>query len=72
MTETQLLLWLISVVFGCLGAIMGYIITYSEYTRHFPDKRKVRKMAMQTAGVVFFLFAGLGAVLALILPQLMK
>jgi hypothetical protein len=28
----------------------AFLITYSEYTRHFPDKRRAVKMALESAG----------------------
>jgi F0F1-type ATP synthase assembly protein I len=47
--------------FGLLAALMAFLITFQEYTRHYADKGKVRKMAFKTAAftLAFFLIAGL-------------
>ncbi|MGZ5425559.1 MAG: hypothetical protein ACXW2O_11355 [Candidatus Aminicenantales bacterium] len=46
---------LIALIFAPLAGVMAYIITYSEYSKHLVDKRRVRKRAME-AGLVTFLF----------------
>lgn len=53
-----LVLWL---PFSLLAALMAYLITYDEYRRHFPDRRRAVLEAARTAAVtlLFFLFAGL-------------
>jgi len=51
--------------FGLLGAIMSFLITYQEYSRHFLSKREPLKMAVEIAVVTFLLFFGLCVVLGL-------
>jgi hypothetical protein len=43
-------------VFGVLAAVMAYMITFGEYTHHFPDARMPRKLALETALVTFAVF----------------
>ena len=52
-----LVLWL---PFSLLAALMAYLITYDEYRRHFPDRRRAILEAARTAAVtlLFFLLAG--------------
>jgi hypothetical protein len=53
-----LVLW---VPFSVLAAVMAYLITYEEYRRHFPDRRRAVVKSAKTAAVtlIFFLLAGL-------------
>ena len=46
-----------------LAAIMAFVITYEEYRRHFPERRRVIRAALETAVVtlVFFLLLSLGS-----------
>ena len=62
---------LLATVFGGLAAVMAYLISYGEYSHHFPDKRRARRIAFRTALVTFFFFAALGGILAIILPLLL-
>lgn len=43
----------IALIFSSLGAMMAFIITYEEYLRHFPDKKRPLKLAGRTAAVAF-------------------
>jgi F0F1-type ATP synthase assembly protein I len=48
-------------IFSPLAALMAFLITYQEYTHHYSDKGKARKMAFKTAAftLAFFLITGL-------------
>jgi purine-cytosine permease-like protein len=50
-----MLILLIGLIFSLIAAIMAYLTTYAEYERHFPDRRKARNIALESA-VVFFIF----------------
>jgi hypothetical protein len=43
-------------VFSATAALCAFVITYGEYLKHFPDKRKPLKMAAQTALAAFAFF----------------
>jgi hypothetical protein len=47
---------LIGVIFGVLAAMMAFIITFGEYTHHYPDARTPRRLAMEAALVTFVFF----------------
>jgi hypothetical protein len=58
----------IAAILSLLAAIMAFLITYEEYKRHYPDKRRVLKKALETAIFTFVFFLFLGLLLAIILP----
>jgi sterol desaturase/sphingolipid hydroxylase (fatty acid hydroxylase superfamily) len=45
----------IGIIFGTLGAVIAYLITYNEYAHRFKG-RKLRKSALQTAIVTLIFF----------------
>jgi len=57
----------LGVVFSTLAALCAFVITYGEYLKHFPDKRKPLKMAAQMALAAFaFFMIVLGLLLVII------
>jgi hypothetical protein len=57
----------IGAIFAFLAAIMAFLITYNEYSRHFKEKGRAVRAALQ-AGVsafLFFLALSLAAVILL-------
>ena len=46
----------IGAFFGVLAAILAYVILYGEYSHHFADSAKPRRMALQGAFITFFVF----------------
>jgi len=58
----------IAAIAGCFAAAMAYLISYQEYLRHFPDKRKPRMMALEAALFAFAFFFGIGVILAVVTP----
>lgn len=46
----------IGALFSVLAAIIAYVILYGEYVRHFADRSKPRKMALQGAAIAFLVF----------------
>jgi hypothetical protein len=51
----------LSAVFSILAALCAFVITYGEYLKHFPDKRKPLIMAARSAlaAFTFFMIASL-------------
>ena len=47
---------LLGSIFGALAAAAAFLITYQEYTHHFPDKARPRQMALRMALVAFLFF----------------
>ena len=64
-----LVLW---VPFSVLAAVMAYLITYEEYRRHFPDRRRAISESVQTAAVTLLFFLIVGAVLSPFLARLAR
>ena len=56
MRQTFYLLFIVGLIFGSLGAIMAYLITYKEWMHHYPTKKEPRKMALETAIFTFIFF----------------
>jgi len=52
---------LIWAIFSVLAALGTFLITYEEYRKHFPDKKRPLKMAAQTALTTFAFFITLFA-----------
>lgn len=57
------LVFVIALVFSPFAAAIAFVITYSEYAKHFVDKKKALKKALGMALVAFIFF--------LIVPPLM-
>jgi hypothetical protein len=51
------LLLTVGLIFGSLGAVCAYLITYKEWEHHYSDKKIPRRMALEAAifTLVFFL-----------------
>jgi hypothetical protein len=64
----RLILVFLAAAGGCFAGITAYLISYEEYRRHFPDKSRPRKMALEAALFAFAFFFGLGVILAVVLP----
>jgi len=47
---------IVGALFGVLAAACAFLISYGEYQRHFPDRAKPLRMALQTAFVAFLFF----------------
>jgi acyl-CoA reductase-like NAD-dependent aldehyde dehydrogenase len=52
----------IGLLFTPLAAGMAFLITYAEYTHHYPDKRRVVRLAAEAAVATFVFFAVLSFV----------
>ena len=49
---------------------MAGLITYEEYTRHFPDRRPAVQAALQAAGVTLLFFLVVSVVLGTLFDHL--
>lgn len=50
--------------FSVAAGLMAYLITYTEYAKHFDDKSKARRMALESAAFMFGLFMLITLVIA--------
>ncbi len=55
--EVFYLLLIIGLIFGSLGALMAYLITYKEWMHHYTSPKIPRRIALETAvfTLVFFI-----------------
>ncbi len=63
---------MISLIFSPLASVMAFLITYSEYLHHYPDKRKPVKLATEAALVTFFVFTVLSLLVGLLLNNIVS
>jgi H+/Cl- antiporter ClcA len=61
--------WVIGIIFGLLAALMAYLITYNEWTHHYPTKKEPRKIALETAILTFVFFFSLSLISGYFLIQ---
>jgi hypothetical protein len=62
MTITNLLL---GTIFGFLGCLTAFLITYDEYQHHL-DKKNALKASIETGVFTFFIFLGISLLVGLI------
>lgn len=60
----------IGLCFSPIAALMGFAISYAEYSRHYSDKRTPLLLSLRTALFVFVFFMLLSFALGLVLPRL--
>ncbi|TRZ89615.1 hypothetical protein D4R89_05880 [bacterium] len=59
-------------IFSALGALCAFVITYGEYLKHYPDKKRPLKMAAQTALAAFAFFAVITFLLTFLMRLFIK
>lgn len=55
--------------FGLVAGTAAFLITHDEYSRHFPDRKRVLRSAFAAGCVAFLFFLTMGL---LLYPLLMK
>ncbi len=55
--------------FGLVASLMAFLITYGEYSRHFMAKKKVLKISIETASIIFAVFLAIAFVAGFILSR---
>ncbi len=66
MTHVFSLVLVIGVIFGSLGALCAYLITYKEWEHHYPPPEIPRRMALETAVFTFIFFLALMVIVGLV------
>jgi hypothetical protein len=61
---------LIGLLFSPLAGLMAFLITYQEYSHHFPDRGAALRRALEAGIVAALFFGALSLGLALLLPYL--
>jgi hypothetical protein len=62
MPQTFSLLLIIGIIFGSLGALSAYFITYNEWMHHYSTKKEPRKMALEIAVFTFGFFMAIAII----------
>ena len=57
---------LIGLVFSPIAALMAFLITYEEYSKHFKDQARPIKMSLETATFTFIVFMGLSILIGVL------
>jgi hypothetical protein len=60
--EVFYLLLIIGLIFGTLGSLCAYLITYKEWEHHYPTPEIPRRMALETAIFTFIFFLAIMAI----------
>jgi hypothetical protein len=60
----------LGIVPGFLAGLMAFIVTYDEYSRHYRDRRRPLKLALEAAVFAFFVFLLLSAAIGFILIRM--
>lgn len=58
--------FLLTVPLGVSAAVMAWLISYDELSRHYPDRGTPAQEATRRAFTVLLFFLALGAVIALV------
>ena len=56
----------LGLVSGLFAGLLAFVITYDEYSRHYTDRRRTLRLALEAAAFAFFVFLALflGAITA--------
>ena len=57
----------IGLLFSALAAAAAFLITYGEYTRHYTDKKKPLKIAIETAVFTLAIFGIISLAMSVLL-----
>jgi hypothetical protein len=60
----------IALILSPIASAIAFIITYSEYLHHYPDKKKPVKLATEAALVTFTFFVVLSFVIGFLLENM--
>jgi hypothetical protein len=59
----------IGLVFGLVAALMAFLITYGEYSRHFMAKSRALKISLETAFVMLAVFIIIAIITGFVLSR---
>jgi len=71
-TTVVVSIMIVWIIFSPIAALMAYLITYAEYSHHYPDRGPVIREAVRAAIVTFLFFLVLGIAVSFILPGILK
>jgi len=63
---------IVGLIFTPFAVASAFIITYEEYKRHYPDKKRPLKQAKDAAIFTFIFFVLLSAFIGIVLNTMIK
>lgn len=63
---------IIGLSFGLFAALMAFLITYGEYSRHFMAKSRALKISLETAFIVLIVFAVIAVIMGFVFPKMLR
>nr|HET6904877.1 hypothetical protein [Ktedonobacteraceae bacterium] len=60
---------LIGSIVGLFAGLMAFLITYEEYARHYVERQKPLRLALEAAAFAFFAFLVLSVVVGFVLVR---
>lgn len=62
----------IGLVFSLVAALMAFLVTYGEYSRHFMSKSRALKISFETAFIVLIVFAIIAVIMGVLFPKMLR
>jgi len=59
----------LGIVPGLLAGLLAFVITYDEYSRHYTDRKRPLRMALEAAAFAFFVFLALSVATGFVLTR---
>jgi len=72
MNKQFLVVFVIGIPFSIIAGIFVFLLSYREYSRHFPDKGKPLKMSFESAFFAFSFFIILSIIIGIALRNMFK
>jgi hypothetical protein len=69
-SNLSLLIFLIGAIFSPIAASMAFLITYEEYSHHYPDGRKPLQLSIQAAAFTLIVLLGLSVLIAFFVARI--
>jgi hypothetical protein len=54
---------------GFFVGLLAFVITYDEYSRHYTDRRRPLRLALEAAAFAFFVFLALSVAIGFVLTR---
>ncbi len=60
---------LIGMAIGLFAGLMAFLITYEEYSRHYEERKKPVRLALEAAAFTFLVFLVLSVIIGYVLTR---
>jgi hypothetical protein len=72
MNQQFFVVFLIGIPFSLVAGVFIFLLSYREYSHHFPDKRKPLKMSFESALFAILFFIALSIIMGVVLSDMFK